>query len=318
MEIVSFTSFMNSVMERLKEEGRFSTAYIYEYALKAMTAFAGGEEISFSMINRSWLKRFQTAMENRQLRYNTISTYLRVFRAVYNRAVDEELIMGEYRLFSGLKMGVVSEKKLAVTAVQMGELLATNAFSKLSVEAGRAQDLLSLMVLLQGMPFTDLVHLRKVDLNEDVLTCHRRKTGTELCVTVVPEAMALIERYRNRDEKSPYLLRILSGRLEGKEAFDEYRDCLATLNYHLSRLPKCCGMENMRISSYTARHTWATLAKYCEVPEEVISEGLGHSSLEMTRTYLKSFERKELSKANRMIIDYIYSGRKTVWNAVSY
>ena len=69
--------------------------------------------------------------------------------------------------------------------------------------------------------------------------------------------------------------------------------------------------------TYTARHTWATLAKFCGIPEEVISEALGHSSLEVTRTYLKSFEKKELSRANRMIIDYINSGRKTDWNRVN-
>lgn len=66
--------------------------------------------------------------------------------------------------------------------------------------------------------------------------------------------------------------------------------------------------------TYAARHTWATLAKYCQVPEEIISEGLGHSSLEVTRSYLKSFEGDELAKANRIIIDYIWSGNKTLWN----
>ena len=65
---------------------------------------------------------------------------------------------------------------------------------------------------------------------------------------------------------------------------------------------------------HTPRHTWATLAKYCQVPEEIISEGLGHSSLEVTRSYLKSFEGDELAKANRIIIDYIWSGNKTLWN----
>lgn len=65
---------------------------------------------------------------------------------------------------------------------------------------------------------------------------------------------------------------------------------------------------------YISRHTWATLAKYCQVPEEIISEGLGHSSLEVTRSYLKSFEGDELAKANRIIIDYIWSGNKTLWN----
>lgn len=68
------------------------------------------------------------------------------------------------------------------------------------------------------------------------------------------------------------------------------------------------------ITFHTPRHTWATLAKYCQVPEEIISEGLGHSSLEVTRSYLKSFEGDELAKANRIIIDYIWSGNKTLWN----
>lgn len=71
-----------------------------------------------------------------------------------------------------------------------------------------------------------------------------------------------------------------------------------------------------QFTSYKARHTWATLAKYCQVPEEIISEGLGHSSLEVTRTYLKSFEGDELEKANRIIIDYIVTGNKNVWSKI--
>ena len=74
-----------------------------------------------------------------------------------------------------------------------------------------------------------------------------------------------------------------------KEAFEEYQEKLRELNSQLSKLPELCGVEGVKVSSYTARHTWATLAKYCQVPEEIISEGLGHSSLEVTRTYLKSF-----------------------------
>ena len=67
--------------------------------------------------------------------------------------------------------------------------------------------------------------------------------------------------------------------------------------------------------TYVARHTWATLAKYCEVPEEIISEGLGHSSLEVTRTYLKRFENDKLSKANLIIKDYVFKGNQRLWNS---
>ena len=314
MEQKSFSGFMLEVMDELRQEGRFSTAHIYKYALCAVTDFVGGGEIFFGALARCWLKRFQQYLEDLQRSYNTISTYVRVIRAVYNRAVDRGLIDGEYRLFAGMKTGVASEHKLALTAVQMNRLLDKEQRSNYSEEICKAQDTLALMLLLQGMPFTDLVHLHKGDLSDCLLTCRRQKTDTELCVKVIPDAMRLIERYRDRSSSSPYLLNFLSGTEKGESAFNEYREKLRTLNLHLSRLSGLCGLKDVKVSSYTARHTWATLAKYCHIPEEVISEGLGHSSLEVTRTYLKSFEMGELDKANRMIIDYICTGKKPAWN----
>lgn len=314
MEQNSLTGFMNEVIVELQREGRFATANIYKYALRAFTQAVGGGEIFWGGLSRQALRHFQAYMERQQKSYNTISTYLRALRAVYNRAVDLGLVKGKFRLFSKLKTGVASEKKLAVTAVQMKQLVQAPETKQLSGKVRQAQDVLALMVLLQGMPYTDLAHLHKGDLNGTLLTCRRQKTGTELCVKVVPEAMELIERYRNREADSPYLLNILSGTCSDEEAFEEYQGKLRDLNLQLSKLPGLCGVEGVKVSSYTARHTWATLAKYCQVPEEVISEGLGHSSLEVTRTYLKSFGGDELEKANRVIIDYIYTGNKNVWN----
>lgn len=316
MKQKSLTGFMHEVIEELCCQERFATAHIYRYTLRAFTEFVGGGVIYFGGISRRSLRNFQTYLEDRQRSYNTISTYLRVLRAVYNRAVDCELIRGEFRLFSGLKTGVASERKLAVTATQMQRLLklpASPEASGGSPKMKEACDSLSLMMLLQGMPYIDLAHLHKRDLSGDLLTCRRRKTGTELCVRVTSEAMRLMDRYRSTDERSPYLLTLLSGTKTGEDAFYEYQGKLRELNRSLSFLPSLCGLKNLKVSSYTARHTWATLAKYCQVPEEVISEGLGHSSLEVTRTYLKSFEGGELAKANRIIIDYIYSGKKTEW-----
>ena len=307
----SLTDFMNEVIKDLCEQGRFATAHVYKYALRSFTEFVGGGSIYFGAFSKRSLRRS--------------------LRAVYNSAVDADLVRGEFRLFAGLKTGVASERKLAVTALQMQKLLkqplsagALKASAvRLSGASGsddflarmqKARDCFSLMLFLQGMPYVDLTHLRKCDLNGNLLTCRRRKTGTELCIRVTPEAMALIERYGNHDEHSPYLLNLLGSNPDGEEDFHQYRSNLRGLNYYLSFLPSLCGLHGLKISSYTPRHTWATLAKYCQVPEEIISEGLGHSSLEVTRSYLKSFEGDELAKANRIIIDYIWSGNKTLWN----
>lgn len=320
----SFTDFVYEVIGELRQENRFATAYIYHYALQAFTASVGGGKIFWGGLNRRSLCKFQYYLEKEQKSYNTTSTYIRALRAIYNRTVDRGVVAGECRLFVNLKTGVSSEHKLALTAGQTSRLLGDVVDGKYSSgrlsspvlppEVYRAQDTMRLMLLLQGMPFVDLAHLRKVDLKGDLLICRRQKTGTELCVKLMPQARQLIERYRSREESSPYLLDILTPTSFDREAFDDYRRCLRKLNFNLSRLPGLMGMEEVKVSSYTARHTWATLAKYCQVPEEVISEGLGHSSLEVTRTYLKSFEGEELNRANIVVNNYIITGEKRMWN----
>lgn len=311
----SLSKFMSSIIEELRKEERYSTAYIYNYALKAFTASKGGGEIFFSGLTRQSLKHFQKFLEDKQCSYNTISTYIRALRAVYNRAVDRRMISGELRLFAGLKTGIASERKLAVTAQQMNNLIRNDKETHRSMPQAvrRAQDILQLMLQLQGMPFVDLAHLRKVDLKGDTLTCYRQKTNTEIYVKVMPETMKLLQRYLNKKPDSIYLFNFLSGQAKGEEAYKEYINALRHLNLDLKKLSGIKNMKNLKISSYTARHTWATIAKYCHIPEEVISEGLGHSSLEVTRTYLKSFEGKELFQANKAVINYIKTGKMVSW-----
>lgn len=331
MTTKNFTAYMQHTISMLEEEERFGTARVYFYALRSFSGFIGGGEIFFGALNRCSLKRFENHLLASLCSWNTISTYTRALRAVYNRAVDENLIEGDYRLFSNVFTGVKSKKKRALHAEQMHLLLKTenqecNAKSgslqkNIPAQIRRSQDLLTLMLLFQGMPFTDLIHLRKENLKnntegEYLLSCRRQKTGTELNVTVPPEAMKLIKRYKSNHSSSPYLFSFFDGLRDGQEIYKEYQLQLRKLNYGLSKLPKYCRMKDIKISSYTARHTWATLAKYCQIPEEIISEGLGHSSLKVTRTYLKSFEGDELAKANRIVMEYIFTGKKNTWKRV--
>ena len=320
-KLLSLTDYMLGVIEELKAEERFGTAHVYQYALRAFTEFVGGGEIFFGGLTRRSLKLFERHLRARLCSWNTVSTYVRSLRAVYNRAVDGELVPGEFRLFSGVFTGVKSEQKRALEAEQVHSLLEADLSGEENLPAvvGESRDLFSLMVHLQGMPFVDLLHLHRDDIHTDasghtILECRRQKTGTGLTVTVTAEAMKLINRYRSTEASSPYLLRFFDGLVSGESIYREYCRRLRILNYGLSLLPDYCGLEGVKVSSYTARHTWATLAKYCQVPEEIISEGLGHSSLEVTRTYLKSFEGGELEKVNRIIIDYIHTGRRTLWN----
>lgn len=325
METESFTHYMSRIIEGLKSEERYGTAYIYGYALKAFHKYRGKDDIPFSIFDKAEMKHFERYLLDNKRSWNTISTYFRALRAVYNRAVDEEIIKGEFRLFHNVFTGVTSEKKLALEAGEMRELIdmeIETADKKKLNNSGRlqrARDLLTLMLLLQGIGFADLIHLKTKDLNKNqrgqyFLHFRRQKTGTELTIQVSPEAMAIIQQYRSKDSYSLYLLNLLDWRSRGEEAYHEYRRQLRHFNYNLSRLAVFCNV-GANVSSYTARHTWATLAKYCEIPEEVISEGLGHSSLEVTRTYLKRFENEKLNKANKIIFDYVFNGNQRLWNS---
>lgn len=324
METISFSDYMMQVIDDLKKEERFGTARIYWYALQAFRSFKEAEDIPFDVFSKAEMKQFELYLQELERRWNTISTYFRALRAVYNRAVDEEIIEGEYRLFSKVFTGVSSEKKLALQAEEMQALIDENKDSEVTeiVNASEgmlnARRLLTLMLLLQGIGFADLIHLRKEDLRKNgkggfVLNFRRQKTGTELNIQVSPEAIAIINRYRSNAD-SPFLLNLLDGTKKGEAAYKEYQRQLRNFNYYLARLAMLCGIGT-GVSSYTARHTWATLAKFCEVPEEVISEGLGHSSLEVTRTYLKRFESDKLDKANRIIYDYILNGKQHLWGS---
>lgn len=303
----SLTRFLVSVIDELEAEQRFGTAHVYEATLRALTGFVGGGEIFFGALTPGWLKRFETHLRNRQRQWNTISTYLRMLRATYNRAVAQGLMTYMPHLFGGVYTGVKRERKLSLPAQAMHLLIYAPPRQPLSAEVQESREWLRLMFQLQGMPFVDLAHLHHTDLDRGkrTLSCHRQKTGTSLEISLPMSVIKWIEEHRNADERaSPYLLNILSGTAEGAEAYEEYQQKLHRLNRNLKALARIQGVD-ARISSYTARHTWATLAKHCGIPEGLICDALGHTSVKTTETYLKSFDNRSLSKANNKVIDVV-------------
>ena len=108
----------------------------------------------------------------------------------------------------------------------------------------------------------------------------------------------------NRDTSSPYLFPLLNSREGTKEAYHEYQLALRNFNRQLMLLGEMLGLGD-KLSSYTARHTWATTAYYCEIHPGVISEAMGHSSITVTETYLKPFRNKKIDEANKKVVDFI-------------
>ena len=307
LKMGNLVTFMENVISELQSGGSYGTAHVYKSSLNALIAFHGKEELTFEQMTPEFLKCFENYLRLRGCTWNTVSTYVRAFRAVYNRAVDREVAIYVPRLFRHVYTGTRADRKRALESEDMALLLNEKAQSASVTPAmDRARGLFILMFLLRGLPFVDLAYLRKSDLHGNVLSYRRRKTGRSLVVTLTPEAMLLLSRYMSKDDSSPYLFPLLQSPEGTKEAYREYQLALRSFNYQLALLGEILGLGD-RLSSYTPRHTWATLAYYCEVHPGIISEAMGHSSITVTETYLKPFRNKKIDEANRKVIDSVKS-----------
>ncbi|MCS2577596.1 site-specific integrase [Bacteroides faecis] len=298
-------AFMKQVADGLQMEGNFGTAHVYRSSLNAIIAYHGKGDFTFNEVTPEWIKGFEIHLRGRGCSWNTVSTYLRTFRAVYNRAVDCRGAVYVPHLFRSVYTGTRADRKRALDTEDIQKV-----FTKLpqspavTSDIRRAQELFVLMFLLRGLPFVDLAYLRKSDLRDNVITYRRRKTGRPLSVTLTSEAMAILKRYMDRDSSSPYLFPLLNSREGTKEAYHEYQLALRNFNRQLMLLGEMLGLGD-KLSSYTARHTWATTAYYCEIHPGVISEAMGHSSITVTETYLKPFQNKKIDEANKKVVDFI-------------
>lgn len=298
------TLFMNSVVERLIKEQRNGTAHVCQSTLNRIKKFTGGKEVAFDAITPAWLADFEQELRKDRLRDNTISTYMRSLRSVFNQAVEKKLAMPIPYLFKYVHTGVNGGPSRALPEETL-QLIARQPEKPLPEAMEEARMLFLLLFLLRGLPFADLVQLRRCDLVDNTIRIRRRKTGSPLVITVEPEAMAIIKRYANPDPNSLYLFPFIAE--VGRDEYKQYQNALRYFNQQLEMLGTMLGL-NVRLSSYTPRHSWATIANYHRFDKKMISNSMGHSSLEVTEKYFRAFEEAEIRKMNQKIISYIVPG----------
>lgn len=294
-----FIAYMSAVTARLQNVERLGTAHVYRSTLNRINEFVGGRPLPFEAITPTWLQAFQNYLLGRMLNWNTISTYMRMLRAVYYRAVDEGLAPFRPRLFKGVYTGTRVTVKRALDEQILRRLQKPVSASE-SLERSRL--LFVLLFMLRGIPFVDIAYMRRCDLHGNLLTYRRRKTGAWLTVRVEPEAMKLIERLKSRDPESPYLFPFVRG--TGAEGYRQYTVALRRFNYRLKQLATTL-KAGIQLSSYAARHSWATLANYRDFQPELISNAMGHSSVKITETYFKRHSDERIHDMNRSILSYL-------------
>lgn len=297
----SLTAYMASLVLQMENEGRMGTAHVYRSTLNRVLHFTEGRPLSFSGMDARWLKEFQNYLLGRQLQWNSISTYMRMLRAVYWRAVDQGYVPYRPRLFKGVYTGTRVTVKRAVDEQVWRRLDVSPRPAASGVE--KARQLFLLLFMLRGIPFVDIAYLRKCDLQGNVLVYRRRKTGAWITVTVEPRAMRLIDCLKNTDDRSPYLFPYINK--VGVAAYRQYQNALRGFNASLKRLGAWAGV-GVSLSSYCARHSWATIANYRNYQQELISNAMGHSSVKVTETYFKCHTDEQIGQMNHEILSHVF------------
>lgn len=294
-ERIKVLEFMNIQIQQLSSVNRFGTALNYRKAMLSFSSFLKGKDIHFTSMTDELIADYNTFLMQRGLIRNSISFYMRILRSVYIKAVKQKLV-SEPHPFTYVYTGVDYTKKRAINESEIYKIY--NLELPEQSELAMARDIFIFSYCTRGMAFIDIVYLKKNNIQKGYIQYYRQKTGQYLTVKIEPVIEKILNKYIKT--KSPYIFPVITS-LSPVEAYEQYR---RGINSYNRLLYKISGMlsDGIRISSYTARHTWATTARRYNVPISIISAGMGHSSELTTRVYLDSLDNNAIDNANRRII----------------
>ncbi len=286
--------FMRGIISKLREFRRARCVETYTATLKSFMRFRNGEDILLADINSDVMISYEAYLKHSGIVLNTVSFYTRILRAVYNRAVEQELIEQKFP-FKRVYTGVDKTMKRALPLKSIKQIKEYDL--SLNPKLAYARDMFLFSFYTRGMSFVDMAYLRKKDLKNGCLLYRRRKTGQQLHIKWEQCMQEIVSRYKANETE--YLMPIIT-----KSGIDErryYQNELAKINIQLKKLSELLSLQ-MPLTMYVARHSWASIAKSKNVPLSVISEGMGHDSEATTQIYLASLDTVLIDKANRMIL----------------
>lgn len=290
----SLFNYMESLIVKLKQSDKIRTAETYRASLSSFKKFRKDEDIMLDCLTSEIMESYEAWQHSRGLAPNTISFYTRILRAVYNRAVDDDIIENR-NPFRKVYTGVDKTVKRALPLPIVKKIKALDL--SLTPELDYARDMFMMSFYLRGMSFIDMAYLRKTDIQNGVVTYRRRKTGQQLQIEWTDEMQMTLDKYP--ENESDYLLPIITG--VGTNDRNTYLNKGYNINHSLKKIATKLGLT-IKLTMYVARHSWASAAKSKGIPLSVISEGMGHDSETTTQIYLASLDTSVVDRANSLIL----------------
>ncbi|WP_303012939.1 site-specific integrase [uncultured Bacteroides sp.] len=293
-DCAGFISFTRNLIGQLRQIGKTRTAETYTTTLNSFMRFMNGKDISLNEVDSGFMVEYETWLKSTGVCPNTTSFYIRNLRAIYNRAVEKEMVI-QRNPFKHVYTGIDKTVKRAVSLRVIRRIRDLDLSSNPSMDLAR--NLFMFSFYTRGMSFIDMAFLKKKDLRNGILSYRRQKTGQQLFIKWEKPMQEIVDKYDTAG--TPYLLPIIQD--PAKDERRQYKNAAHLVNSHLKRIGKRLGL-NIPLTTYVARHGWASIAQSKNIPISIISKAMGHDSEGTTRIYLASLDTSIVDKANSIIL----------------
>lgn len=293
-------NYFGRTIERMESVDQYGTASKYRITRSLLRRFHP-QELRFEDITLPFLRDFELFLRQKGNQDNSIATKFSVLRAVYNRASEEKIFSSEDNPFSRFKLGRLwtSTRKRAISKMDIHRLMALD----LSDRAEFARDIFLFSYFMAGINFCDIAGLRHSNIRNGRLVYARHKTRKEMNCRINTEAETIIEKYANTRITDNYIFPVLNPTVHKTERQrkDRIKKVLKSVNGELRKIGNELGLV-FPLTTYVARHSYASVLKHAGVDVSLISESLGHADLTTTQIYLDSFGNSRIDEAMTNLI----------------
>ena len=304
-ELKTVKQFYQELIEQYKANEKCGNRLIYKSSYNSINVFTNGNlEIPFSAIDVAWLNKYEKWLRSKGNKETTMSLMFRTLRSAYNKAIENKCARKSDYPFNDYKISkfdVSTEKRAIAKADVLKFSTDVHSIGKQQY-VQLSKDIFIFSYLCGGINFTDIANLTKDNIIEGKrLHYIRQKTGKLIKLGLSEEALKIIKRYAV--ESKGYLFPILNAQLHKTPLQKQNRihKMLGKVNKNLKLLAAQLGVE-ANLTTYVARHSFASVLKKSGVNIALISEALGHSDLTTTQIYLDSFDNEQIDNAMKNLL----------------
>lgn len=291
--------YMQQLIDEMEKANRIGNARTYKSVKGILKTYCNDKDMTFNEMDYAFLMRFETDHYASGNKINSLSVYMRTLRAVFNRAIKDELIEQEIYPFKRYQIKSTKPNKRAInmTAIKKIEDLIFDPNHPLA----KTHDYFMFCFNMRGMPFTDMAHLKVENIVDGRIKFDRQKTDKAYNIKITPIAQKILDKYVIGKGKNEYIFPIIY-RESPKDIYRDVEWARNRFNKKLKDIATLCGItENM--TSYVGRHSFANQAKNLGIPIANISDMLGHDDIKTTQIYLDTLPSSILDDFQELVIN---------------